>query len=125
MKDEEIIDNSQISFAIMHLAEYFLAYSILNKNRNIKVILMDRTLSGDQASLISKTSKRANWERKSSLIDYEIDEKKITPQLLEYGRYRIYSLLHYYLASNFRWCTLLVGSRTKKIFRILFHHNIL
>jgi len=92
LKDEEIIDNSQIAFAIMHFAEYFLAYSILNQNKNVKVILMDRTLSGDQASLISKTSKRENWESRSSLNGYEIDGRKITPKLLEHGRYRIYNL---------------------------------
>lgn len=91
LKDEEIIDNSQIALAIMNFAEYFLAYSLINKNKNFKILLMDRTLSGDQAGFISKTSKTENWERKSSLIGYEIDGKKITSKLLEYGRYRIYN----------------------------------
>lgn len=90
LKDEEIIDNSQIAFAIMHFAEYFLAYSLLN--RNFKILLMDRTLSGDQAGLIGKTSKTENWEKRSSLIGYEVDGQKITSRLLEYGRYRIYNL---------------------------------
>jgi hypothetical protein len=89
LKDEEIIDNSQISFAIMHFAEYFLAYSILKQDKNVKVILMDRTLSGDQASLISKTSKKGNWEKRSSLIGFEVNGIKVTSNLLEYGRYRI------------------------------------
>ena len=89
--DEEIIDNSQIASAIMHFAEYFLAYSVLRGDQKVKLILMDRTLSGDQASLIGKTSKTENWERKSSLIGYKINEKLITPRILEYGRYRIYN----------------------------------
>ena len=76
----------------MHFAEYFLAYSLLRKDEEIKLILMDRTLSGDQAGLIGKTSKTENWERRSSLIGYRINGKLITPRILEYGRYRIYNL---------------------------------
>jgi len=89
--DEEIINNSQVASAIMHFAEYFLAYSLLKMDEKIRLILMDRTLSGDQASLISKTSKTENWEKKSSLIGYRIDGKTVTSRILEYGRYRIYN----------------------------------
>ncbi|MGQ9510108.1 MAG: hypothetical protein ACUVTN_12060 [Thermodesulfobacteriota bacterium] len=92
LKDQEIIDNSQIALTIMNFAEYFLAYSLLKQDKNLKIILMDRTLSGDQATLISKTSKGENWEKRSSLIGYEVNGRKITSKLLEYGRYRIYNL---------------------------------
>jgi len=63
LKDEEIIDNSQISNVIMHFAEYFLAYSIILENEKVKLLLMDRTLSGDQAGLIGGIGKSGkNWE---------------------------------------------------------------
>jgi len=95
LKDEEIIDNSRISNVIMHFAEYFLAYSILLKNEKVKLLLMDRTLSGDQAGLIGGIGKSGKdweeWKDKCSLIGYKFRGKEITPRMLDYGRYRIYN----------------------------------
>lgn len=95
LKDEEIIDNSQISNAIMHFAEYFLAYSIVMKNKDVKLILMDRTLSGDQAGLVGKTSKSGKnwqeWKSRCSLLGYKFKGREITPRMFDYGRYRIYN----------------------------------
>ncbi|MCD6514408.1 MAG: hypothetical protein J7L07_05750 [Candidatus Odinarchaeota archaeon] len=91
LQDEEIINNSQIALSIMHFAEYFLAYMMVKNDPEVGLILLDRTLSGDQASFISKTSKKENWERKSALINFNFEGRKITSRLLEYGRYRIYN----------------------------------
>lgn len=91
LRDEEIIDNSNIANTIMHFAEYFLAYSLLKENKDLKILLMDRTLSGDQASLVGKTSRRMNWARKASLTGYKVEGEEITTKLLEYGRYRIHN----------------------------------
>lgn len=95
LKDEEIIDNSQISNAIMHFAEYFLAYSIVKRDEGTKLVLMDRTLSGDQAGLIGKTGKSGkNWEEwksRCSLLGYEFKGRKITPRMFDFARYRIYN----------------------------------
>ena len=95
LKDEEIIDNSQISNAIMHFAEYFLAYSIVKSNENVKLVLMDRTLSGDQAGLIGKTSKSGKdweeWKSRCSLLGYKFKGREITPRMFDYARYRVYN----------------------------------
>ena len=95
LKDEEIIDNSKISNVIMHFAEYFLAYSIISENRKAKLLLMDRTLSGDQAGLIGGIgSGGKNWEEwksRCSLIGYKFKGREITPRMLDYGRYRAYN----------------------------------
>jgi hypothetical protein len=95
LKDEEIIDNSKISNVIMHFAEYFLAYSIISENRKVKLLLMDRTLSGDQAGLIGGIgSGGKNWEEwksRCSLIGYKFKGREITPRMLDYGRYRAYN----------------------------------
>jgi len=95
LKDEEIIDNSQISNVIMHFAEYFLAYSIILENEKVKLLLMDRTLSGDQAGLIGGIGKSGKdweeWKNRCSLIGYKFKGREITPRMLDYGRYRIYN----------------------------------
>lgn len=95
LKDEEIIDNSQISNVIMHFAEYFLAYSIAKKNANVKLILMDRTLSGDQAGLIGSVAKTGvkweEWKKKCSLLGYKFKGIEITARMLDYAKYRIYN----------------------------------
>ena len=95
LKDEEIIDNSQISNAIMHFAEYFLAYSIVKSNEKVKLVLMDRTLSGDQAGLIGKTSKSGKdweeWKSRCSLLGYKFKGREITPRIFDYARYRVYN----------------------------------
>ena len=95
LKDEEIIDNSRISNSIMHFAEYFLAYLIVRNNPKIKLILMDRTLSGDQAGLIGGIGRKGKdwevWKKRCSLIGFKIKGREITPRILDYGRYRIYN----------------------------------
>ncbi|MEO0279132.1 MAG: hypothetical protein ABIM21_07700, partial [candidate division WOR-3 bacterium] len=95
LKDEEIIDNSQISNALMHFAEYFLAYSIAAEKKNVRLLLMDRTLSGDQAGLIGGIGKSGKdweeWKSRCALIGYRFKGREITPRMLDYGRYRIYN----------------------------------
>jgi hypothetical protein len=95
LKDEEIIDNSQISNFIMHFAEYFLAFSIVSKNDKVRLLLMDRTLSGDQAGLIGGIGRSGKdweeWRSRCSLVGYKFKGREITPRMLDYGRYRIYN----------------------------------
>lgn len=94
--DDEIIDNTKIANALMEFSEYYLACKIANKG--YKLILLDRTLSGDQASLISSTlipfEDNENWE-KVALIGYEVKvhgkKYKITKHDLYWGRYIIFN----------------------------------
>jgi len=86
--DQTIIDNATIANWIMAFAEYYLAYRLITDSAmGIRILLMDRTLSGERASLMSNTSKRELWEAKSNLIGYKVDGKAIDMNDLAYGRY--------------------------------------
>jgi DNA-binding Lrp family transcriptional regulator len=88
--DEAIISNATIANWIMSFAEYYLAYKLItDPDRNIRILLMDRTLSGERGSLLYDTSKRELWEAKGSLIGLEVDGVLIDKNDLAYGRYCI------------------------------------
>jgi hypothetical protein len=88
--DEAIIGNATIANWIMTLAEYYLAYKLAtDPNQNIRVILLDRSLSIERASLLYDTSKRELWKAKSALIGYKIDNETIDINDLALGRQHI------------------------------------
>ncbi len=88
--DEAIINNATIANWIMTFAEYYLAYKlIIDPDKNIRILLMDRALSAERASLLYDTSKRELWKAKGSLIGYEVDDVPIGVNDLAYGRYCI------------------------------------
>jgi hypothetical protein len=69
--DEEIANNSMIANAIMAFSEYYLAYKIAaDPNQKTHVILMDRSLSTERASLLYETRKTDFWNAKSTLLGY-------------------------------------------------------
>lgn len=69
MTDEEIANNSLISNAIMTFSEYYLAYKIAaDPNQKTHVILMDRSLSTERASLLYETRKTGFWKAKTALV---------------------------------------------------------
>ena len=94
--DDEIIDNTRIANTLMEFSEYYLAYKMAKKG--YELILLDRTLSGDQASLISSTlipfEDEESW-KKVALIGYEVEingnKYKITKHDLYWGRYIIFN----------------------------------
>ena len=49
------VDSERLPTAIMHLAEYYLAFKALVTDRNTRVVLLDRTLAGDVAHLVWST----------------------------------------------------------------------
>lgn len=86
--DETIINNAMIANWIMSFAEYYLAYRLItDPDQNIRILLMDRALSAERASLLYDTSKRELWSAKGSLIGYEVDGVPIDMNDLAYGRY--------------------------------------
>jgi len=88
--DQAIINNASIANWIMTFAEYYLAYKLItDQNRNIKILLLDRTVSGERTSLLYDTSKRELWEAKSSLIGFKVHGKPIDVNDLAYGRHCI------------------------------------
>jgi len=88
--DEAIISNATIANWIMTFAEYYLAYKLsTDPNQNTRVILLDRSLSIERASLLYDTSKRELWKAKSALIGYKIDNQPIDINDLTLGRQHI------------------------------------
>jgi len=78
LRDEAIISNATIANWIMTFAEYYLAYKLAtDPDQSIRIILLDRSLSIERASLLYDTSKREMWKAKSSIIGHEIDDEPI------------------------------------------------
>jgi len=76
--DEAIISNATIANWIMTFAEYYLAYRFaIDECRNVRILLLDRSLSIERASLLYDTSRRELWEAKSSIIGCKIDDEAI------------------------------------------------
>ncbi len=85
--DESIISNATIANWIMTFAEYYLAYKVAaDPNQNTHIILLDRTLSAERASLLYETSKRELWKAKSALLGIKIDDQLIDINDLTLGR---------------------------------------
>ena len=88
--DEGIINNATIANWIMTFAEFYLAYKLAsNPKENTRIILMDRSLSIERASLLYDTSKRELWKAKSALIGYKTDNQTIDINDLTIGRQHI------------------------------------
>jgi hypothetical protein len=67
--DEEIANNSLIANAIMTFSEYYLALKLAtDSTQDVRVILMDRSLSTERASLLYETRKTSFWHAKTALI---------------------------------------------------------
>jgi len=78
LMDEAIISNATIANWIMTFAEYYLAYKLAtDESRNMRIILLDRSLSIERASLLYDTSKRELWEAKSSIIGYKVENEPV------------------------------------------------
>jgi hypothetical protein len=87
--DEEIANNSLIANAIMTFSEYYLAYKLaVDPAQNIRVILMDRSLSTERASLLYETRKTDFWVTKSTLVGYSSGGWKVDGKDLAIARQR-------------------------------------
>ena len=91
--DQTIINNATIANWIMTFAEYYLAYKLASDaERGIRIVIMDRTLSGELSSLLYDTSRRELWKVKSNILGFEVDGVPIDVNDLSYGRYCIRSM---------------------------------
>jgi len=78
LTDELIVSNASIANWIMTFAEYYLAYKLaVDSEQNIGIILMDRSLSIERASLLYDTSWSELWKSKSNIIGCNIDGETI------------------------------------------------
>jgi hypothetical protein len=70
--DEEIANNSLIANAIMTFSEYYLALKLAtDPAQDTRLILLDRSLSTERASLLYETRKTSFWRAKTALIGYQ------------------------------------------------------
>jgi hypothetical protein len=77
LTDQSIIDNATIANWIMTFAEYYLAYKLATDPlEHTRIILMDRSLSVERASLIYDTAKRDLWKKRCSLIGYKTGDEE-------------------------------------------------
>jgi hypothetical protein len=79
------IDPQRVSSALMCLSEYYLAYTLIMRDPKIRVLLMDRTVSGDIAHISWKMREYIE-EGNSFLEDFKTPLGKITRADLELGR---------------------------------------
>ena len=88
--DEEIANNSLIANAIMTFSEYYLAYKLaVDPEHNIKILLMDRSLSTDRASLLYETRKTDFWDAKSTLVGYVTHGRQFDRNDLAIARHHV------------------------------------
>ena len=87
LTDEVIINNATIANWMMTFAEYYLAYKLAtDPNQNIRILLLDRSLSIERASLLYDTSKIDFWTARSSIIGYKVNEVPIDKNDLTIAR---------------------------------------
>ncbi len=92
LTDEGIISNATIANSIMTFSEYYLAYKLAaDSNQDTRLILLDRSLSVDRASLLYDTSKMEYWTAKSSLLGYKIDDAALDVNDLAVARQHVYN----------------------------------
>ncbi len=84
------VDAERLPFALMHFAEYYLAYRGITRDDPAKIVLLDRTLAGDVAHLVWSTrdSIRSGL---STLEGLETPAGRVTPFDLELARMLVYN----------------------------------
>ncbi len=92
--EEEIANNSLIANAIMTFSEYYLALKLaMDPAQNTRILLMDRSLSTERASLLYETRKTSFWHVKSTLLGYRTsgDDVAVDGNDLVLARQRVFN----------------------------------
>ena len=90
--DEEIANNSLIANAIMTFSEFYLAYKLaVDREQNFRILLMDRSLSTERASLLYESRKIGFWIEKSALVGYSINGARVDGNDLTIARHRVWN----------------------------------
>ncbi len=79
------VDPLRVPQALMHFAEYFLAYQEIRKDPSIRILLMDRSVSGDIAHISWKMREYIKTN-KHCLLNYSTSFGRISNLDLELGR---------------------------------------
>jgi hypothetical protein len=90
LTDESIANNASIASWIMAFSEIYLAYRLAtDTTHHIKILLLDRSLTCTQTSLMYDTSRRKRWRTHGALFGLEVDGEPIDMNDLAFGRHRI------------------------------------
>jgi len=90
LTDEGIISNATIANAIMTFSEYYLAFKLAaDPNKETRIILLDRSLSVERASLLYDTSKMEFWAAKSSILGCKVDDVAVDINDLALARHLV------------------------------------
>ncbi|MGC8850119.1 MAG: DNA double-strand break repair nuclease NurA, partial [Candidatus Bathyarchaeia archaeon] len=88
LTEQGVIDNSSIADWVMTFSELYLAYKLVEE-MDVKVLLLDRSLSGTQTSLMYDTSNRDRWMRDAAIRGLMVEEKPLDLNEMAYGRHYI------------------------------------
>jgi len=88
LTDEMVVNNASIANWVMTFSEFYLAYKLAANRPDLKVLLMDRSLSTTHGSLIFDTKHSPLWKT-CAIQDCEIGGKKVDENDLAYNRHRI------------------------------------
>jgi len=87
LDDEAVFDNSRIADWIMSFSEFYLAYRLV-ADEDVRILLMDRTLSGEHSALISDTAFGRKLKERSGLCGYDLDGQPVRMEEMIYCRHR-------------------------------------
>jgi hypothetical protein len=88
--EQEVANNSLIANAIMTFSEFYLAYKlVVDSEQNFRVLLMDRSLSMERASLLYETRKTDFWDARSTLIGYVSGGRQVDKNDLAIARQHV------------------------------------
>ena len=87
LDDKAVFDNSRIADWIMAFSEFYLAYRLII-DEDVRILLMDRTLSGEHSALISDTAIGRKLKEKSGLCGYKFEDKPVQMEEMIYCRHR-------------------------------------
>ncbi|MEM2094138.1 MAG: winged helix-turn-helix domain-containing protein [Candidatus Bathyarchaeia archaeon] len=88
LTDETVINNATIASWIMTFSEFYLAYKLAADSGDVRVLLMDRSLSTTQGSLIYDTRRRGMWKT-CAIVDCDIGGVRVDKNDLAYNRFRM------------------------------------
>ncbi|MBS7622868.1 hypothetical protein KEJ39_04235 [Candidatus Bathyarchaeota archaeon] len=88
LTEQAVVDNSTIASWIMTFSELFLAYKMIMEE-NVRIMLLDRSLSATHTALMYDTSRRSHWRSDGIICGFEVDGVPIDVNEMGYGRHCI------------------------------------
>ena len=87
LTDEAVINNASIADWIMTFSELYLAYKLATAG-DVKILLLDRSLSTMHGSLVYDTQRSRLWDT-CAILGYEVAGGQVDANDLAYNRHRI------------------------------------